>query len=80
MNKWTIVLLIVAVTMVVVEGATIKTEKDKESKAMESNVFEEYFGDEEQPQPQSMENEETQQKEVNKYPQLDDVEEINEEF
>lgn len=78
MNKWTIVLLIVAVTMVVVEGATIKTEKDKESKAMESNVFEEYFGDEEQPQPQSMENEETQQKEVNKYPQLD--EEINEEF
>lgn len=78
MNKWTIVLLIAAVTMVVVEGATIKTEKDMDFKIMESTVNERYGDNEVQQQP--MEIDEAQHKEVNKYHQQDDVDEINEEF
>lgn len=78
MNKWTIVLLIAVVTMVVVQGAKIDTEKHHDLKLMASRVFESYANDEVQQQP--MEIDESQRKEVTKDLKLDDVEEMNLEF
>lgn len=71
-------LLIVAVTMVVVEGATLDTEKHHNSKLMASRVFKSYANDEVKQQP--MEIDESQRKEETKDPKLDDVEEMNPEF